>query len=43
MIAARVNGELRDLAYELHEGDAVEPVEIGSDDGRAIMRHPPRT
>ncbi|TDC70440.1 threonine--tRNA ligase [Actinomadura sp. GC306] len=39
VIAARVNGELRDLAGELADGDAVEPVEIGSDDGRAIMRH----
>ncbi|WP_173100804.1 threonine--tRNA ligase [Actinomadura verrucosospora] len=39
VIAARVNGELRDLAGELHDGDAVEPVAIGSDDGRAIMRH----
>ncbi len=39
VIAARVNGELRDLAAPLGDGDAVEPVEIGSDDGRAIMRH----
>ncbi|GGV33232.1 threonine--tRNA ligase [Actinomadura cremea] len=39
VIAARVNGELRDLAGELHDGDSVEPVEIGSADGRAIMRH----
>ncbi|GAA4241251.1 threonine--tRNA ligase [Actinomadura meridiana] len=39
VIAARVNGELRDLAAELRDGDAVEPVEIGSADGRAIMRH----
>jgi threonyl-tRNA synthetase len=39
VIAARVNGELRDLAAPLADGDAVEPVEIGSDDGRAIMRH----
>ncbi|QXJ20111.1 threonine--tRNA ligase [Actinomadura graeca] len=39
VIAARVNGELRDLAGGLRDGDAVEPVEIGSDDGRAIMRH----
>jgi threonyl-tRNA synthetase len=39
VIAARVNGELRDLATPLAGGDAVEPVEIGSDDGRAIMRH----
>ncbi|WP_253880472.1 threonine--tRNA ligase [Actinomadura rupiterrae] len=39
VIAARVNGALRDLAAEVAEGDAVEPVEIGSADGRAIMRH----
>jgi threonyl-tRNA synthetase len=38
-IAARVNGELRDLAYRLAEGDAVEPVDIASDDGRYILRH----
>ncbi|MFD0686353.1 threonine--tRNA ligase [Actinomadura fibrosa] len=39
VIAARVNGELRDLTAPLRDGDAVEPVEIGSADGRAIMRH----
>ncbi|MGK5550338.1 threonine--tRNA ligase [Actinomadura kijaniata] len=39
VIAARVNGELRDLEHVLGDGDVVEPVEIGSDDGRAIMRH----
>jgi threonyl-tRNA synthetase len=39
VIAARVDGELRDLAYELAEGDRVEPVPIDSDDGRAILRH----
>ncbi|MFI0486923.1 threonine--tRNA ligase [Actinomadura sp. 9N215] len=39
VIAARVDGELRDLASQLRDGDAVEPVEIGSADGRAIMRH----
>ena len=39
VIAARVNGELRDLAAPLADGDSVEPVEVGSDDGRAIMRH----
>ncbi|GAA1748469.1 MULTISPECIES: threonine--tRNA ligase [Streptomonospora] len=39
VVAARVNGELRDLAHELSEGDAVEPVAIDSDDGRAILRH----
>jgi threonyl-tRNA synthetase len=39
VIAARVNGELRDLTSELADGDAVEPVEIGSPDGLAILRH----
>ncbi|WP_083958817.1 threonine--tRNA ligase [Herbidospora mongoliensis] len=39
VIAARANGDLRDLAGLTVEGDVVEPVEIGSDDGRAIMRH----
>jgi len=39
VIAARVNGELRDLACPLADGDVVEPVEIGSEDGRTIMRH----
>ncbi|WP_242911277.1 threonine--tRNA ligase [Actinomadura terrae] len=39
VVAARVNGELRDLAGELRDGDVVAPVEIGSPDGRAIMRH----
>src|SRR4029077_20969017 len=37
--AARVNGELRDLAYQVAEGDTVEPVDIASDDGRYILRH----
>jgi threonyl-tRNA synthetase len=39
VIAARVNGELRDLAAPLSDGDEVAPVEIGSEDGRAILRH----
>ena len=39
VIAARINGALRDLAAPLAEGDQVEPVEIGSEDGRAILRH----
>ncbi|HEU0287931.1 MAG TPA: threonine--tRNA ligase, partial [Nocardioidaceae bacterium] len=39
VIAAQVDGELRDLAYELADGDRVEPVPIDSDDGRAILRH----
>ncbi len=39
VIAARVSGVLRDLAYQLADGDAVEPVELGSEAGLAIMRH----
>jgi threonyl-tRNA synthetase len=39
VIAARVNGELRDLAAALADGDMVEPVEIASPDGRSILRH----
>jgi threonyl-tRNA synthetase len=39
VIAARVNGDLRDLATMLADGDTVEPVEIGSPDGRYILRH----
>ncbi|MDX6396322.1 MAG: threonyl-tRNA synthetase [Streptosporangiaceae bacterium] len=39
VIAARVNGELRDLAAPLADGDEVEPVGMASPDGRAILRH----
>ena len=39
VVAARVNGELRDLDRELSEGDRVDPVEIKSPDGLAILRH----
>jgi len=39
IIAARVGGQLKDLAYELVEGDEVEGVEISSKDGRDILRH----
>ena len=38
-IAARVNGELRDLSHALADGDQVEPVRNDSEDGRAIIRH----
>ncbi|HTP15189.1 MAG TPA: threonine--tRNA ligase [Streptosporangiaceae bacterium] len=38
-IAARVNGTLSDLARPLADGDMVEPVDIGSADGLAILRH----
>ncbi|MFF9196205.1 threonine--tRNA ligase [Streptomyces sp. NPDC014779] len=39
VIAARVGGELKDLSYELAEGDVVEGVEISSEDGLDILRH----
>ncbi|MFG2828458.1 threonine--tRNA ligase [Streptomyces sp. NPDC048434] len=39
VVAARVAGELKDLAYEVADGDAVEPVEITSEDGLNILRH----
>ena len=39
VIAARVGGELRDLSYELGDGDEVEGVAIDSPDGHDILRH----
>jgi threonyl-tRNA synthetase len=39
VVAARVNGQLRDLAFEVSTGDVVDPVAIDSTDGRSILRH----
>ncbi|HET9379629.1 MAG TPA: threonine--tRNA ligase [Streptomyces sp.] len=39
VVAARVGGELKDLAYAPAEGEVVEPVEISSEDGLNILRH----
>jgi threonyl-tRNA synthetase len=39
VVAARVGGVLKDLAYELADGDEVEGVAIDSQDGRDILRH----
>src|SRR3954469_24755529 len=39
VVAARVGGELKDLAVQLSDGDEVEGVAIDTDDGRAILRH----
>ncbi|HEU5042820.1 MAG TPA: threonine--tRNA ligase [Nocardioidaceae bacterium] len=39
VVAARVDGELKDLSYELADGDRVEGVAVDSEDGRAILRH----
>ena len=39
VIAARINGQLRDLAAGLADGDVVEAVAVDSADGRSIVRH----
>ncbi|MFI6923349.1 threonine--tRNA ligase [Nonomuraea spiralis] len=39
VVAARVNGEPRDLAHPLAQDDVIEPIEVASEDGRAIVRH----
>ncbi len=39
VVALRIDGELRDLATPLADGQAVEAVEISSPDGLAILRH----
>lgn len=39
VVVARINGELKDLATEIHEGDVVEPVTIDSEDGLNVLRH----
>ncbi|MET8521996.1 threonine--tRNA ligase [Nocardioides sp. NPDC004968] len=39
VIAARVGSDLKDLAYELADGDEVEGVLIDSKDGHDILRH----
>jgi threonyl-tRNA synthetase len=39
VIAARINGQLRDLAAGLADGDVVEAVAVESADGRSILRH----
>jgi threonyl-tRNA synthetase len=39
VVVARVNDQLRDLAHVLSDGDVVEPVTIGSDEGLAVLRH----
>jgi threonyl-tRNA synthetase len=39
VVVARVNGQLRDLAWALAEGDEVEPVTADSPEGRSVIRH----
>jgi threonyl-tRNA synthetase len=39
VIVVWVNGELRDLAWVLADGDIVQPVATDSEEGRAVVRH----
>jgi threonyl-tRNA synthetase len=39
VVVARVNGQLRDLAWILADGDEVEPVPADSAAGRSVIRH----
>ncbi|MEU5834125.1 threonine--tRNA ligase [Streptomyces diacarni] len=39
VVAVRVGGALKDLAYQPGDGEEVEPVEIASEDGLNILRH----
>ncbi|GAA5060799.1 threonyl-tRNA synthetase [Thermocatellispora tengchongensis] len=39
VVAARADGELKDLAAQVADGETIEPVAIDSPDGRAILRH----
>ena len=39
VLVARVNGELRDLAHVLADGDVVEPVTAAEQDGLDVLRH----
>ncbi len=39
VVVARVNGQLRDLAWVLDDGDEVAPVLADSPEGRAVIRH----
>ena len=39
VVAMRVNGELKDLAHAVSEGDSIHSVEISSPDGLSILRH----
>ncbi|MEY2945522.1 MAG: hypothetical protein RL243_268, partial [Actinomycetota bacterium] len=39
IVAQRVNGALKDLAYKVSDGDIIEGVAISSPDGLNILRH----
>ena len=39
VLVARVNGELKDLAYIVRDGDEIEPVGADDPEGLAVLRH----
>ena len=39
IVVARINGVLKDLWSQLHEGDNVEGISIASPEGLAVLRH----
>ncbi len=39
VVVCRINGEMKDLWTELHDGDTVESIEISSPEGLAVLRH----
>jgi threonyl-tRNA synthetase len=39
VVAARINGEIRDLATQVTDADQVEPISADSPEGLAILRH----
>ncbi len=39
VVVARVNGSIKDLWTELHDGDLIEAIEITSPEGLAVLRH----
>jgi len=39
IIVCKINGELKDLWSDLADGDVVESISIGSDEGLSVLRH----
>jgi threonyl-tRNA synthetase len=39
VVVAKINGEIKDLWTELHDGDLIESIEIGSPEGLKVLRH----
>ena len=39
VVAARVDGQLKDLAYKVQDGESIEGVDVSSEDGLNVLRH----